>query len=397
MNPKLPISVLCATVFGICQLTLAATFTVTNTDDEGPGSLRQAILDSNNLGGNNTINITAKGTITLLSSLPFLGQPRSTTLSLTIRGPGATLLTVDGNADALFPQQRPEGPIFSIDPLRGRFEPLTTVTISGMTITNGGDGAIANRGKLTLRDCMITKNTAHVSAAGITNGGTLDVINCTISNNVVRGDLDTIGNTSFGAAISTGTAVRIVNSTLSGNAVFGGLPHFGSSDASGGAIENFTGKVTLINSTVSGNVARGGDFGKFLIARGSGQATEADALNYYEIVDPNPTDDHNRKTLGGWWKVNGFDPENGDPLSYDVSGHAAYLNNNDLGFGRDTTILTKDGNVASWLANYSLTPPYPDQNPLSADAAKARDPGRGIAAVCMEYTVRLKASRRRNA
>src|SRR5437762_9286714 len=98
MNPKLPISVLCVTVFGICQLTLAATFTVTNTDDEGPGSLRQAILDSNNLGGHNRINITAGGKITLLSRLPFLGG--STTLSLTIRGPGATLLTVDGNGDA---------------------------------------------------------------------------------------------------------------------------------------------------------------------------------------------------------------------------------------------------------------------------------------------------------
>lgn len=53
---------------------LLATFTVTNTNDSGAGSLRQAILDANALGGLDTItfNIAGAGphTINLLSALP---------------------------------------------------------------------------------------------------------------------------------------------------------------------------------------------------------------------------------------------------------------------------------------------------------------------------------------
>ena len=45
---------LTAAIFGLVILTLntaAATFTVTNTNDSGAGSLRQAVLDANTGGG----------------------------------------------------------------------------------------------------------------------------------------------------------------------------------------------------------------------------------------------------------------------------------------------------------------------------------------------------------
>jgi len=48
-------------------------FTVTNTNDSGEGSLRQAILDSNAAGGSNMIEFDAAlmgQTITVLSELP---------------------------------------------------------------------------------------------------------------------------------------------------------------------------------------------------------------------------------------------------------------------------------------------------------------------------------------
>ncbi|MFN7877671.1 MAG: DUF4347 domain-containing protein, partial [Pirellula sp.] len=55
---------------------LMATFTVTNTNDSGAGSLRQAILDANALAGHDTIvfNITGTGTqvINVLSVLPTI-------------------------------------------------------------------------------------------------------------------------------------------------------------------------------------------------------------------------------------------------------------------------------------------------------------------------------------
>jgi len=60
--------------------TLLATFLVSNTGDSGPGSLRQAILDSNNAAGaTNTIDfdISSSGvqTIVPLSSLPAISNP----------------------------------------------------------------------------------------------------------------------------------------------------------------------------------------------------------------------------------------------------------------------------------------------------------------------------------
>src|SRR5271156_1035442 len=79
--------VLCS--LGFSGRASGATITVTNTNDSGTGSLRDAITMANaNPPG--TINITATGTITLLSTLPAI------TANMTITGPGANLLTVSG-------------------------------------------------------------------------------------------------------------------------------------------------------------------------------------------------------------------------------------------------------------------------------------------------------------
>lgn len=72
------------------QSASAATFTVSNTDDSGSGSLRQAILDANAAAGADTINFTITGTITPPTSLPTI------TDQVTIDGytaPGAVVNT----------------------------------------------------------------------------------------------------------------------------------------------------------------------------------------------------------------------------------------------------------------------------------------------------------------
>src|SRR6266498_2644764 len=100
----------------------AATITVINANDSGPGSLRQALAQANN---GDTINfvLSLNGKrITLTSGQLVVNR------SVTIRGLGAGNLTVDGNANDR---------VFYINP-------SNTVTISGLTITNGvvvGDGA----------------------------------------------------------------------------------------------------------------------------------------------------------------------------------------------------------------------------------------------------------------
>src|SRR5205814_5725954 len=57
----------------------SASFVVANTNDSGPGSLRQAILDANASPGPDTISFAISGagmhTIALLSPLPFVSDP----------------------------------------------------------------------------------------------------------------------------------------------------------------------------------------------------------------------------------------------------------------------------------------------------------------------------------
>src|SRR5262245_23777340 len=100
-----------------------ATFLVSNLNDSGGGSLRQAILDANSNPGADLVQFTgagASGTITLTTAEIDI------TDSVTIQGPGAAALTVSGN-DAFR--------IFYIND--GVPNVASKVTISGLTLTKG--------------------------------------------------------------------------------------------------------------------------------------------------------------------------------------------------------------------------------------------------------------------
>ncbi|MFK7908082.1 MAG: hypothetical protein AB8B69_23325, partial [Chitinophagales bacterium] len=56
--------VLIASLFLAFSPANAATFTVSNTDDSGAGSLRQAILDANSTAGADVIEFSTSGTLT---------------------------------------------------------------------------------------------------------------------------------------------------------------------------------------------------------------------------------------------------------------------------------------------------------------------------------------------
>ncbi|MBI1916755.1 MAG: carboxypeptidase regulatory-like domain-containing protein [Planctomycetes bacterium] len=111
----------------------------------------------------------------------------------------------------------------------------------------------------------------------------------------------------------------------------------------------------------------------FLTRKQPGSA--AIATNYYQAVDPQKK----RETLGAWWTVNGFNPKNGTAKG---EKHAAYLNDNDLGSGRDMHILKVGANVAGYVTNYGNF----DQDPLNADLAEAAKVETSGATVCMEYS-----------
>ena len=95
---------------------------VTNLNDAGPGSLRQAILDANaTVGLPDTIIFQAglTGTITLASQLPI-------TDGVTITGPGAAV------AHRQRQQRRPR-----VQHHRQQRSTVIDVTISGLTVTAG--------------------------------------------------------------------------------------------------------------------------------------------------------------------------------------------------------------------------------------------------------------------
>src|SRR5438132_4973037 len=111
----------------------AATITVTNTNDSGSGSLRQALTVAND---GDTIKFAVTGTITLTSGgLPI-------TKNLTISGPGADQLSIDGNQALL---------------VLGIF-PGKTATISGLTVKNGQIGIWNEQGTLAISNCIVNLN-----------------------------------------------------------------------------------------------------------------------------------------------------------------------------------------------------------------------------------------------
>src|SRR5215208_6436790 len=144
------------------------TIIVTNTNDSGPGSLRQTVADANN---GDVIGFAVTGTIELTSGELLV------TRSITISGPGAENLAVNGNN-----QSR----VFHV--ASGQI-----VTISGLTITNGhvsdsGGGIYNDHAVLTLNDCTINDNSASGNlGGGIHNDGkdvghaTLQINNCVIT------------------------------------------------------------------------------------------------------------------------------------------------------------------------------------------------------------------------
>src|SRR5215207_2961588 len=74
------VSLLASLVLGFCfaPAAFAATFTVTNTNDSGAGSLRQAILDANATAGLDTISFSIGSgvqTISPLTTLPVITDP----------------------------------------------------------------------------------------------------------------------------------------------------------------------------------------------------------------------------------------------------------------------------------------------------------------------------------
>ena len=211
-------------MFACLGLTSAVAITVTNNNDSGPGSLRQAISDAS---PGDTIDFDSSlngQTITLTSGELLIDK------DLTIAGLGTNLLTISGNhASRVFH-------------MTGDLD----VTISGLTIANGfspgaGGGIFGGSGgSLTIVNSTLSGNSSDSVGGGIYNFNG----HATITNSSLRSNLALNG----GGIFNDGGSLIIANSTLNDN-----LADIGN----GGGIFN-RGWLTITNSTLSGNAAAAG-------------------------------------------------------------------------------------------------------------------------------------------
>jgi predicted outer membrane repeat protein len=214
--------------------------TVSSLADSGPGTLRAAIqaADAGSPSDKFTIGFGVTGTIDLQSPLPDLDN------TIAIQGPGASSLTVERAAGLSF-----GSPIVSVD--EGR-----TVSLSGLTITNGDAGGIANfGGTLTLANSAVVNNSNNMPPTGtgsIGFGGGISNLagTLTISGSTVSGNTAYLG---YGGGIYNGDPypLTVIDSIVSGNTA-----------GKGGGITN-GGPLTVDRSMVSNNTATGFDSGFF--------------------------------------------------------------------------------------------------------------------------------------
>ncbi|GAB3707639.1 hypothetical protein GCM10027592_41970 [Spirosoma flavus] len=226
---------------------------VTNTNDAGAGSLRQAMLKvaATTCAAPFTITVGVSGTINLASALPDIDK------NITFIGPGASNLTIRRNSGGNYR-------LFNIIPDR-------TVRFDGFTLANGsasdqGGAIYFSSGSLTVANCVFVDNQAGLIAGAIRSGGNLVVTNCQFVNN--RG----LGVQATGGAISqAGGSCAITNTTFTGNQANAGGAFFNDAGAPTPIFTNCTfsantatvyggglwirGGGTLINCTITNNSA----------------------------------------------------------------------------------------------------------------------------------------------
>src|SRR6516162_4010579 len=220
----------------------ATTITVTNGNDGGSGSLRQALADAYD---GDTINFDASvGTVILTTAELAIDK------SLTLSG-APQMVTVERVSQREFR-------IFHV--MSGHSVEIDGLTITGGSLVGNG-GGISSGAILTISNCAISGNSitrvdsVDYSGAGIYNVGTMTIVNSTVNNNqgLVVGLFPPFG----GGISNDGGTLTIQNTTISENTVAfngwgGGVYNAGNAES-----------LTAINSTIRGNTgsAGGGIFG----------------------------------------------------------------------------------------------------------------------------------------
>ena len=284
----------------------------------GQVSLREAICAANNNPGPDTINFAVSGTFTLTGAA---NEDNGTTGDLDLKdsvtinglGPGGTIIN-GGGIERIFDFFPAAASTFTLsgvtlqngDTRAASFKEggamylhnnVTTIMTGCQIVNNfsGANGAIENRGTLTINNSVISGNqtipaSGSVVGGGIHNAGQMSIDGTTIDNNSVRGEGGGIATTT-----AAGVPVTITNSTISNNSASvtgGGLGNGGGISTTGNQ-----GIINITNSTISGNRADSNGGGAYFItpAGGTGNAT----LTSVTISNNFADNDNNGSGAGG--------------------------------------------------------------------------------------------------
>ncbi len=202
---------------------------VTNANDTGYGSLRQAL---NDICPGGTITFAEDQTIYLESTLVV-----SKTATIDGRGHAITVSGDSGNDGDR------DVRVFAIG--AGGVVTLSHLSLVSGTVASEQGAGILNDGVLTLLASTVADNrvTGAGAGAGLANNGTLMIVNSSLIDNAAA-------DGSGGGGLTNGGTATIVNSTFSGN----------TTATAGGAIHN-TSALTITNGTLAGNGAAGSGSG----------------------------------------------------------------------------------------------------------------------------------------
>jgi hypothetical protein len=345
---------------------LPSTLTVTSAADSGPGSLRADIAAAQ---PNDTIVFAPSlngQTIKLTSGELSIAK------GLTIQGPGANQLTINGNNWRAFEVNANQPVVLSGLTLEGRGDGSssspyggaifnhTALMINGCVIANSVapiGGGIYNIGTLAVNDSSFFGDTASGSnGGGISNRGTLTVNGSTFYHDVAYGS---------GGGVDNGVraTASLTNCTLCGNYSMTTLPMGSLAIGGGGLYAELGSTTTLTNCTVSLNTAksRGGGIevnsgGTLNLINTIVAGNNGGGLTGTDIYGAVVTADHNLigNGAGSSGLVNGINGNlvggNGNPV---INPDLGPLQNNG---GPTETMALLDGSPAIGQADNSKAP-----------------------------------------
>jgi hypothetical protein len=332
---------------------------VTNTNDSGPGSLRQCIADAQP-GDEIQFDPSLDGRPIVLTSGELVIDR-----DLILTGRGTENTIVSGNSSSRVLQIQ-----------SGSIANISHVMVTDGSVYPGGGGGILNLGDVTLTNVMISDCFAE-GGGGIAN---LELAKMAIKSSTIRGSRAEVGggianagsmtvttsavNDNWGFAFGGGVFNRgvltIIKSTVSSNLGGGFMSRYGEG---GGVWNGYDASLRITDSTVSGNVAeaREGAKGGGILNQDGALLTVMNSTISMNLVDWDPRRDGgnisnvSEATFGnsivgyGSCRNEGAVHSLGHNLDYHRYGHAG------CGFNHPTDLTDTDPMLGSLQDNGGLT------------------------------------------